>query len=309
LDFPSVTVVIPVYNSAPIVGTTVQRVRTSLETMGGDMEIILVNDGSMDESWQVISELARTYPFITAINLLKNYGQHTANLCGFREATGDYIVTLDDDLQNPPEEMGKLIAKALQGYDLVIGCFKTKKHSLVRRWGSRIVGTLNRVVFDLPDDLILTNYRVIHRDVITRICKGRHLSPYIPGLLLKYSLRRANVLVEHHSRRVGTSSYTLRKLLSLVATLLFNHSSLPLRFSAALGFVIAFFSLMFGGYHMLEALRKGTGIPGWASLMVSMSFLNGVLILLISVIGEYLIRVLREVSPAQPYEIAELIRR
>lgn len=302
------SVVIPVYNSEAVVAKTVAAVRNFFLSQTLRFEIILVNDGSRDDSWKVISGLARDFPEVVAIDLLKNYGQHHANICGFREAKGDYLITMDDDLQNPPEEIGKLIETVLNGYDLVIGRFKSKKHSFVRRIGSRLVGWLNRKVFDVKDDLTLTNFRIIHRNVVDRVCRDRSFSPYIPGLVLKYSARRCNVLVHHLPRLVGTSNYTWRKILRLMTTILFNHSSIPLHYGSAFGFVVASISFLLGAFYLLDALLNKTVAPGWATLVVLLSFFNGVLILMLSIIGEYLIRVLREVDSQNCYEINEIVR-
>jgi glycosyltransferase involved in cell wall biosynthesis len=302
------SVVIPVYNSQKIVANTVSRVREFFLMRGLQFEIVMVNDGSPDASWDVISGLAREYPEVVAIDLLKNYGQHHANLCGFRAAKGEYIVTMDDDLQNPPEEIGRLIEIAQQGYDLVLGRFETKQHSFVRRVGSRFVGWLNRKVFEVKEDLVLSNFRIIRRDVVDRVCRDRSFAPYIPGLVLKYSARRCNVLVRHQPRAEGKSNYTWRKMLRLVATILFNHSSIPLRYGAAFGFVIAGGSFVLSLYFLLEAMVRGTNAAGWASLVVLLSFFNGVLILLMSVIGEYLIRILREIGTQCSYEVREVVR-
>jgi len=302
------SVVIPVYNSEKIVASTVSLVREFFLARGLRFEIVLVNDGSPDASWEVVSGLARQYPEVVAIDLLKNYGQHHANLCGFREAKGDFIITMDDDLQNPPEEIGKLIEMAQQGYDLVLGRFENKQHSFVRRIGSRLVGWLNRKVFEIKGDLVLSNFRIVRRDVVDRICRDRSFAPYIPGLVLKYSARRCNVLVKHLPRAEGKSNYTWRKILRLVATILFNYSSIPLRYGAAFGFVVAGGSFLLSLYFLLEAMAMGTHAPGWASLVVLLSFFNGVLILLLSVIGEYLIRILREIGTQRSYEVREVVR-
>ncbi|HTN66573.1 MAG TPA: glycosyltransferase family 2 protein [Burkholderiaceae bacterium] len=302
------SVVIPVYNSARIVASTVSQAREFFLAHGLRFEIVLVNDGSPDASWEVISGLARQYPEIVAIDLLKNYGQHHANLCGFREAKGDYIITMDDDLQNSPEEIAKLIETAQRGYDLVLGRFEIKQHSFVRRLGSRFVGWLNRKVFEVKGDLVLSNFRIVRRDVVDRVCQDRSFGPYIPGLVLKYSARRCNVLVNHLPRAEGKSNYTWRKILRLVATILFNHSSIPLRYGAAFGFVVAGGSFLLSLYFLLEAMISGAKAPGWASLVVLLSFFNGVLILLLSVIGEYLIRILREIGTQRSYEVREVVR-
>jgi len=303
------SVVIPVYNSASVVEQTVTRVSEFFVLNALEHEIILVNDGSLDNSWNVICELARKLPNVTGINLLKNYGQHNANLCGFRESKGDYVVTMDDDLQNPPEELGRLIEAARQGYDLVIGRFETKQHSLIRRLGSRAVGWLNRTAFEVKEDLVLSNFRIIRRDVVERVCRDTSVAPYVPGLLLKYSARRCNVLVRHLPRANGKSNYTMRKLFKLVATLVFNHSTIPLRYAASFGFAVSGLSFSLGSFYLVQTLMRGSAVPGWATLVVLMSFFNGMLILLLSVIGEYLIRVLRELGPHRSYEVSEVVRR
>lgn len=303
------SVVIPVYNSESIVDKTVDQVYNFFTQNKLNFEIILVNDGSSDNSWNVIKNLAEKYKEVTAIKLLKNYGQHNANLCGFREANGEYIITMDDDLQNPPEEIYKLINAAKQGYDLVIGRFDIKKHTFIRRMGSKFVGWLNLKVFNVKDNLVLSNFRIIHRNVVDLICKDKSVNPYIPGLILKYSQKRCNVLVRHQERAVGKSGYTWRKILHLVASILFNYSTIPLRLSAAFGFIISGLSFILGMLFFTRALFDGSIAPGWPSLIVLMSFFNGVLILMISVIGEYLIRILREVSSHNSYEISEIIKK
>lgn len=303
------SVVIPVYNSANIIGNTVERVRGFFAQNSLPYEIILVNDGSKDASWSAIAELAKAFPEVMAINLLKNYGQHNANLCGFRASSGDYVITMDDDLQNPPEEISKLITKISEGYDLVMGKFEIKQHSLIRRWGSRFVGQINRKVFDVQDGLVLSNFRIIRRDVIDRVCQDNSYSPYIPGLVLKFSSERCNVLVQHAPRREGKSNYTAYKIARLVGTILFNHSPLPLRYGALFGFLVAGGSFLLAVFFLLQAMFRGTSAPGWASLVVLLSFFNGVMIMIISIIGEYILRILREIGTKQSYEIKEVIRR
>ena len=303
------SVVIPVFNSDNIVTKTVLKVQEFFTQNNLNYEIILVNDGSSDGSWGVISSLAHEYESVVAINLLKNYGQHNANLCGFRESKGDYIITMDDDLQNPPEEISKLIQSVGSDYDLVIGRFKSKKHSFIRRLGSKLVGALNRKVFNVEAGLILTNFRIIRRDVIDRVCNDSSPLPYIPGLVLKYSGKRRNVLVQHKERTVGESNYNWKKILKLVAVILFNHSTIPLRLSALLGFIVARSSLLLSFYYLIQAVLFGTQVAGWASVVIMMSFLNGVIILLVSVIGEYLVRLLHEVGSNSSYDVSDIIRK
>lgn len=302
------SVVIPVYNSAPIVGETIDRTVSFFDRAGYDYELILVNDGSRDPSWEIISQKALQNPRIISINLLRNYGQHAANLCGFRASTGDYVVTMDDDLQNPPEEIERLINAAGDGYDLVIGRFRQKRHAFYRRVGTLLIKTINRRIFHADKDLVLTNFRLIRRDVVDRICNYQTSYPYISGLALMFSNHRANVLVEHLPRAAGKSTYSLWKILKLVATLLFNYSSYPLRLVTTIGIAISGIGFVLGAYYLVRALVVGTAVPGWTTLVVLLSFFNGVTILILSMIGEYCVRLINQVSSSASYHIKDVVR-
>lgn len=301
------SVVIPVYNSEPIVATTVARTKEFFESQQLAYEIILVNDGSHDNSWQVIEQIAKDSQHVVAINLLHNYGQHSANLCGFKHSTGDYVITMDDDLQNPPEEIIHLIEKAAQGYDLVIGQFREKMHVFYRRIGTVLIRAVNQRIFGSPKDLILTNFRIIRRDVIDRICNYRTSYPYVPGLALMFSNNRSNVLVEHKQRSVGKSNYNLLKILKLVSTILFNYSSYPLRLVSGIGICLSLLSFLLGAFYLVTAMINGTNVPGWTSLVVLVSFYNGVVMLLLGMLGEYSVRLLRQSSAVDSYHIKEIV--
>ena len=181
------SVVIPVYNSAEIVGETVDRVVRTFTEAGLRHQVVLVNDGSSDGSWEIIAERARTTPGVLALDLMKNYGQHYANLAGLREATGDWVITMDDDLQNPPDQALVLIDKALEGHEVVFGQFEQKQAAGHRRIGSRLIGLINRRVFGQPQDLVVSNFRILRRDVVDRIVGSRTAYPYITGQALMFS--------------------------------------------------------------------------------------------------------------------------
>ncbi len=302
------SVVIPVYKSALFVEDTVIKTRKFFLENNFRFELILINDGSPDDSWSVIKKLAMKFDDVVSINLLKNYGQHHANLCGFRASKGDYLITMDDDLQNPPAEIKKLILCIEKGFDLVIGKFDSKKHHLFRRVGSKIITIINRKVFSVEEYLELTNFRIVRRDVVDRVCKDKSFIPYIPGLLLKFSCNRSNVIVKHDIRVHGESNYSFRKILQLVMVLLFNHSNIPLRYSAVFGFLISSVSFILSFFFIVSTFFSPSQIPGWASLAILISFFNGVLILLMSVVGEYLVRILRELDSRDCYEIIEVVR-
>jgi len=301
------SVVIPVYNSEGVVGTTLDHTVAFFEGRGLSYEIIAVNDGSRDGSWGEVCGRAANNPNIVAINLLKNYGQHNANMCGFQRSRGDWVVTMDDDMQNPPEEIAHLIAKAEAGHDLVIGRFKEKKHAFYRRIGSILIKLINERIFKKEKDLVLTNFRLIRRDVVDRVCGYRTSYPYIPGLSLMFSNSRANTWVEHKPRTVGQTNYNLTKIVRLVATILFNYSSYPLRLVGAIGLGISSLSFLLGAYYLLAAVFREADVAGWTTLVVLLSFFNGVVILILSMLGEYLIRLINQSSSSESFHIKEMV--
>lgn len=301
------SVVIPVFNSAGIVRETVDRTADVFDSAGLDYELILVNDGSSDASWQVVCECAASHAQVVALNLLRNYGQHNANLAGLRESTGDYVITMDDDLQNPPDQALLLIAKAMQGYDVVFGRFTRKQAPGLRRLGTKLIAMVNRRVFYQPEGLTVSNFRILRRDVVDRICASRTAYPYITGQALLYSSNRANVEVRHDPRPIGKSSYGFVRLLRLVLTILFSYSLFPLRFAAATGFVIAAASFVLGGTYLVRGVVVGSQVEGWTTLIVLLALLSGVTIALLSMLGEYVIRTLHSVSSIEPYHITERV--
>jgi polyisoprenyl-phosphate glycosyltransferase len=297
------SVVIPVYNSEQLVGTTIDRVLEVFHAEGLDHEIILVNDGSSDGSWDVIAEKARTTPNVVALDLLKNYGQHHANMAGLRAANGDYVITMDDDLQNPPDQALLLIDEAMTGKDVVFGEFDRKQAAGYRRLGSKLIGAINRRIFGQPPDLVVSNFRILRRDVVDRICASRTAHPYLTGQALMYSSRRSHVRVRHDQRPVGKSNYSLRRILRLVLTILFTYSSYPLRFGALLGFAMSFVSMVLGAFYLLSGFLGKTEVQGWTTLVVLVSVFNGFTIALLSMLGEYVVRTLDAVSNQESYHV------
>ncbi len=303
------SLVIPVYNSEGVVGATSAAVLDSFRGAGLNFELILVNDGSKDRSWQVIADLARAEPEITAINLLRNYGQHNANLAGLRASTGDYIITLDDDLQNPPDQALRLIDKALEGdHDVVFGQFDSKQAAGYRRIGTKLIAMINSRVFEKPPDLVVSNFRILRRDVVDRISESTTTYPYLTGQALMYSHSCANETVRHEPRTIGTSNYSLVRILRLVATILFSYSVFPLRVAALGGFAISVLSFLIGAYYLLHAAFGASRVQGWTTTVVLLAMFNGVVIMLLSMLGEYVVRTLNLVSHAATYHVRETIQ-
>ncbi len=301
------SIVIPVFNSAGVVATTIDRTAEVFENAGLRYQIVLVNDGSNDGSWGVIAEQARTSPHLVALNLLRNYGQHHANLAGMRESTGDYVITMDDDLQNPPDQALLLIAEAMRGHDVVFGRFEQKQARGYRRLGTKLIGLVNRRVFSQPPGLAVSNFRILRRDVVERICESRTAHPYITGQALLYSNNVTDVMVRHDPRPVGTSNYGMRRIMSLVLAILFSYSVFPLRAAAAAGFMVAFGSFLLGVFYFVRSLFVQSHVEGWTTIAVLLAVLNGVVIMLLSMLGEYVVRTLNAVSAVTTYHVTDRV--
>lgn len=304
---PVYSIIIPVYRSEAIVSDTVARILTVLHSNELNGEIVLVNDGSPDNSWEIISGLASKHSEVVAINFLKNYGQHTAVYCGIAESKGDFIITMDDDLQNPPEEILKLISKINEGYDLVFAEFKQKMHGGLRKLGTKVIAYLNAKIFAKPKDLKLTNFRIFTRDTADRMLQYKTNYPYIPGLLLLHASNMANVETEHHARAIGASNYTVFRIATLVARLLFNYSSYPLKIVSGLGILMSAISFLVGGYFILKAWIVGSNVQGWTTLVVLLSFLSGFILVMLGIMGEYLARIMNQMASNTPYQIRERV--
>jgi glycosyltransferase involved in cell wall biosynthesis len=304
-----ISIVIPVYNSETIVSKTVDEILKETKKENLNIEILLINDGSPDNSWNIIKNLAKEIQEVKSINLIKNFGQHNAVLCGFENATGDYVITMDDDLQNPPSEIIHIVNKITENEDtdLVFGKFREKKHAGYRKLGSRLIGYLNEKVFNKPKNITLTNFRIAKKDVIDRVLKHNTAYPYIPGLLLMYSTKIENVMVEHHDRFDGKSNYTFTKIFSLISNLLINYSSYPLKVLSTIGIVVSSLSFFIGLFFLISGFIGGVKVAGWTTLVVLVSFLGGFIIILLGLIGEYLSRILDQMSNNKSYYVKEIV--
>jgi len=309
ISVSNLSIIIPVFNSEGSIKEVVERIVDVMESEQFSYEIILIDDASEDTSWEKILELGKDNKNIIGLQLLKNSGQHSANLCGFRHSKNEIIITMDDDLQNPPEEIPKLVKLINEGKDLVFGEFASKKHNLFRSIGSKVINKFNKRIFNIQSEVKLSNFRAVDRAVINLVSSENHFKPYIPGLLLKYSQNIAGVSVHHEKRKLGKSNYTFRKLISLVFDLLFQHSTIPLRLASIIGLLSSLFVLIFGVYTLFRSLISGIAIPGWASIAILLSLSSGLIIMIMSVIGEYLIRILNQVSHQDPYIINKKINK
>ncbi|MGN6185442.1 MAG: glycosyltransferase family 2 protein [Thermoanaerobaculia bacterium] len=291
---PAYSAVIPVFNSAEIIELTTAACSRFFEENLLTYELLLIDDGSTDQTWPVLEQIAATNNHVIAVRLLRNYGQHDAVHCGLSLSRGEYVVVLDDDLQNPPSEIIHLIKKAEDGYDVVFGKFRRKQHSLIRRLGSWGVNWINTAVFDKPATLVLTNFKLLRRSVVARILTHRTSMPYINGLAILYAQNPGDVTVEHNERLQGKSNYTLRRLVSLALRVLFGYSLLPIRCATTLGLIASTIGILYGA-----VTRHFT--------MTLFSIMHCAVVILLGTIGEYVVRALTE-SSMKPYHVAAVAR-
>lgn len=299
---PALSVVIPVFGSAAVVGATIDRVVAACERIGRPYEIIAVNDASPDGSWQVIARKAREHPAVVAVDLAWNAGQHNAVLCGLRMSRGEYVATLDDDLQHPPEELPRLLAAAEAGHDVVCGVPSAAQHSARRLVGSRAVRWIDAAIFPRSRTVTLTAFRVMRRDLVDRLCQIQAPAPYLRGLILWLAESPAQVETPHHARPGGGTSYTPRKLASFVGRILFNYSPLPVRIVSAAGVVVSLLAALLGLVWTGSADSRTAGM--W---LVAVAGVAVLLFVLGAVIGEYLARLVRHLNAPAPYQVRQIV--
>lgn len=299
------SVVIPVYNSAATLMTLVDRLLPVLSKVGKTHEIVFVEDGSVDSSWSVLRDLARQHPGqILAIQLMRNFGQHNALMCGFRHARGELIVTMDDDLQNPPEEIPKLIkAIELSGLDLVYGTYGEKKHAAWRNLGSAVVWTFYHLVFNTR--VQATAFRIIRRPLLESIFSYALNFTYIDGLLAWNTQQIGEVEVAHRPRQSGRSGYSVRRLLLLSLNLFTNFSLLPLQMVSLVGVLAAFAGLGTGAYFLAQYLLSNIVVPGFASTIVAVLVLGGLQLVALGIMGEYIGRLHLNVNRKPQYVVRQ----
>jgi glycosyltransferase involved in cell wall biosynthesis len=300
------SVVVPVYNSAEILPKLVERLDPVLQSLKTPFEAVLVNDGSHDRSWEVIEQIASEHPWVCGINLMRNYGQHNALLCGIRAARFGRIVTMDDDLQNPPEEIPKLLAKLNEGYDVVYGTPKVEQHGLWRDMASKTTKAALQSAAGVRLAGKVSAYRVFRTDL--RKAFAHYTNPFISiDVLLAWGTTRfAAIPVEHHARQFGTSNYTFRKLVTHALNMMTGYSITPLRFATLIGFGFTLFGLGVLAYVLIRYLTMGTSVPGFPFLASMIAIFSGAQLFALGIIGEYLARMHFRMMDRPSYVVSDV---
>ena len=288
-EIQGISIVVPVYNSQATLGALVQRLEAVLRAVG-DFEIILVNDGSRDQSWSVIQKLAAQFPFVAGINLMRNYGQHNALICGIRAAKYAITCTLDDDLQNPPEEIPGLLAALGDSFDVVYGAPQKERHGLWRDLVSQIAKLALQHAMGAATARNISAFRIIRTHL--RRAFEDYRSPFVSlDVLLTWGTSRFTVVrVQHDPRTIGVSGYTFGKLVMHALNMLTGFTAFPLRIASWVGFSFAISGFLMLAYVLIRYLIQGTTVPGFPFLASVISIFSGAQLFAIGIIGEYLAR-------------------
>ena len=302
-----VSIVIPLYNEAINIEKLDARLSNTLESMGRSYEIIYVDDGSTDGTTEILRRLRSQDRKIKIIVFNRNYGQHAAVVAGFERALGEVIVTLDGDLQNPPEEIPKLVAKIQEGYDVVGGWREGRQDPVIRRILSYMINRVTSVIIGVRMRDYGCMLRAYRRSVVERICQCQEISSFIPVLANAFAGSVAEIPVAHSPRRSGRSKYTPFRLLRLNFDLLTGFSLLPIQAVSFAGVLISFLGIGFGSFLAVRRLFVGPEVEGVFTLFAILFFFVGLQILALGLIGEYIGRIYMEVRRRPRFVIKEVL--
>lgn len=303
-----VSFVIPCYRSELTLQKVTEEVITTIEKLPEyDYEIILVNDASPDDTFEVIRSLCKQNPKIKGINLAKNFGQHAALMAGFHWCKGEVVVCLDDDGQTPADEVDKLLTKIAEGADAVYAKYLHKQHSIFRNLGSKTNELMTRYLLKKPKELYVSSYFAVRRFVVDEMIRYENSYPYVIGLVLRSTKNIENVVVQHREREVGNSGYTIGKLMGLWFNGFTAFSIKPLRIATVMGALCAVAGFAYGIYTILKRLTNPLVPAGFSSTMSAIMFIGGMMMLMLGLIGEYIGRIYICMNNAPQYVIRETI--
>jgi len=307
-NHPYISVVIPVYGCRACLYELYSRLVNTLESINHNFEIIMVNDACPQNSWEILKELAEKDQRVRAINLSRNFGQLKAVLAGLDCATGDWIVVMDCDLQDSPEEITRLYNKAQEGYDAVFGRRNERKDTLIKRFNSFWFYKFYNYFTDGAFDHSLCNYSICSRIVIDNYLKLREQSRAFTLFIKWMGFNQAHIDIDHVNRADGKSSYTLKKRWNLAQDIITTQSNKPLRFSIGLGMFVSMAAFIYTlGLVIQYLLHTHTPVSGWTSLIVSLYFLSGLILMNIGIVGIYIGKIFDETKARPIYIIKDMI--
>jgi glycosyltransferase involved in cell wall biosynthesis len=288
---PSLSIVVPVFNSAPTLPRLVERLEEVLDPLGAPYEIVLVDDASRDGSFAAIEALAAQHPCVRGYGLLRNFGQHNALLCGIRQASNEVVVTIDDDLQNPPEEIPRLLERLEEGFDVVYGTPERERHGLLRDLASRITKFTLQKAMGAASASKVSAFRCFRRELRNAFQDFRGEFVSIDVLLTWGTTRFSAVRVRHDRREQGQSNYTVTKLITHALNMLTGFSTFPLQIASLTGFVFTLFGMLILVYVVVSYVVLDTSVAGFPFLASVIALFSGAQLFALGIIGEYLARI------------------
>lgn len=300
------SVVVPVYNSDHTLDELYTRIKDTFEnTVGEPFELILVDDGSRDKSFEKMTELREKDKRVKIVQMAKNFGQHPALLCGFSFVKGDFVITMDDDLQHPPEEIPKLIntIKERDDVDVIIAKYEGRQHNFIRRLGTRVSVHATSKMLHKDPNLEITSFRLMRRFIVDAILGMNVRLPQIGNLLVQTSNRIINVPVHHDARKYGKSGYTFRHLVDELFHDIISHSAYPLILIRNIGIASFLFSVVLAIIFLIRYFAVGVSVEGWTTIVLLITAYSGLTLLGIGVLGQYLMNVLEETRKMPNYTI------
>lgn len=299
------SIVIPCYGSEHTIEGVVEEIENTIKERDVEHEIILVNDCSPDHVWDKIISLSQQYESVRGIAFAKNFGQHSALMAGYRETTGDIIISMDDDGQTPADELFKLVDQIEAGYDVVYATYENKQHNIFRNLGSRLNDKMCNMLLGKPKGLMVTSYFAARRFIIDEICRYNNSYTYVIGLVLRSTKNIGTVPVTHRKREEGSSGYTFGKLINLWLNGFTAFSVKPLRFATMAGIFIAGVGFLGVIYVAINKMINPRVPLGWSSTMAAICMIGGLILFTLGMIGEYLGRVYISINDAPQYVIRE----
>ena len=303
-----ISVVSPVYGAAALLDELVDRIERSVRTITQDYEIILVDDHSPDDSWTTIAALAESRPHLTGLRLARNFGQQYALNCGLDHATGEYVVTLDCDLQDPPEEIPKLYERCQAGADIVLARRTDRKDDPIKRGCSRLFYAVLNYLTDTQQDPAVANFVLYRRRAIVALARLGDFYRYYPTMVHWIGFNRETVDIPHAARTDGKrSSYSFRKRLRLAFETIISFSDRPLRLTVGLGVTISLFSALTALILIIGYLAVGRRVAGWASVFLSLWFLSGLIISTLGLVSLYVGKIFETVKGRPTYIVSDTV--
>jgi dolichol-phosphate mannosyltransferase len=303
---PHISVVVPVYKAEGCIEELYRRLVAALTEVTPDFEIVLVEDCGGDRSWEMIGVLAGQDKRVKGIQFSRNFGQHYGITAGLDHCNGDWVVVMDCDLQDSPEEIPRLYRKAQEGYHVVLAIRKNRKDKWHKRLNSWLFYKTLNYLSGMHYDSRIGNFRIVSRQVVEQFRQMREQLRFFGGLVDWLGFPSASIEVEHAERFAGKTSYTFRKLWRLATETIIAYSDKPLRLSVTIGLTISLLSFLYGIYILLRSLIYGTVVMGWSSLIVSLYFLGGIIIFNLGVIGIYLGKTFNQAKQRPLYVIRRM---